>query len=66
MIDIFYKTVKSHLKKLQIIQNINNVNVPTHLNIFWLNSDKANHGFLHTFLMLWEEGFRKNTAWRDE
>ena len=34
MIDIFYKTVKSHLKKLQIIQNINNVNVPTHLNIF--------------------------------
>ena len=44
-----------HLEKLQIIEN----NVPSHLHIFWLNFDKANHSILHHFLLLEETGFQK-------
>ena len=59
LIDIIYKTVKpSHLEKLQIIQNLNKLNVPSYLHIFWLNFDVANHSFLHPF-RLWETGFQK-------
>ena len=39
-------------------------NVPSH--IFWLNFDKANYSFLHSFLVLGETDFRKNAAWGNE
>ena len=32
-------------------------NVQSHLHILWLNFDKANHSFLHTFLLLGEIDF---------
>ena len=41
-------------------------NVPSHLHIFWLNFDKANHSFLRSFLLLGETDFRKNAAWSNE
>ena len=64
LIDIIHKTVKSsHLEKLQIKQNINNV--PSHLHIFWLNFDKANHSFLHPF-RLGGNRFSKNSTWSFE
>ena len=37
-------------------------NAPSHLHIFWLNFGKANHSFLHPFLLLGETDFRKNVA----
>ena len=40
-------------------------NVPSHLHIFWLNFDKANHSFLHPFL-LGENRFSKYSAWSFE
>ena len=61
MIDIIYKTVKpSHLKKYK------KPNDPSLLNIFLLNFDKANHSFLHRFLLSGETDFRKNAAWRNK
>ena len=64
LIDINYKTVlASHLAKLQIMQNINNV--PRHLHIFWLNFDKANRSFLHPF-HLGENRLSKNCTWSFE
>ena len=65
MIDIIYKIVKpSHLKKLQV--RYKQLNVPSHLHIFRLNFDKANHRFFHSFLLFGETGFRKNAAWGNQ
>ena len=36
------------------------LSVPCHLYIFQLNFDKANHSFLHPFLLLGETDFRNN------
>ena len=59
MIDIIYKTVKlSHLKKLQIIQNMK-PNVSSHLHIFWLNFNKTNYSFLHLFLLFGKQIFER-------
>ena len=41
-------------------------NVSSHLYIFWLYFDKANHSFFHHFLLLGEIDFRKNTALGNE
>ena len=41
-------------------------NVPSHLHIFRLDFDKANHSFIHPFLLLREINFRKNAAWGNE
>ena len=70
MIDIIYKTVKpSHLEKLKIIQNIDNLTLNqlpnvnlSHLHIFWLSFDKAVYGFLHPFLLLKETDFQNILA----
>ena len=60
MTDIIYKTVKpSHLKHCKP-HKIKKPNVPSHFHIFSLNLDKANHSFLHPFLLLRETDFRKN------
>ena len=34
-------------------------NVPSHLHIFWLNFDKANHSFLYPFLLLGKQIFER-------
>ena len=54
-------------KVITFVKNSNHTkykksNVPSHLHIFWLNFDKANHSFLHLFLLLRETDFRKNAA----
>ena len=60
MIDIIYKTAKpSHLKKLQILQNINNLMFQVIFIFFLFNSDKSNHIFFHTFLRFEETYFLK-------
>ena len=54
MLDIIYKTAKkANYTKYK------SPNVPNHLHIFWLNSDKANRSFLHPFLLLGETDFQK-------
>ena len=53
----------SHLKKLQIMQNIKKTFIPSHLHIFWLKFDKENYSFLYPFLLLEKKGFWKNAAW---
>ena len=66
MIDIIYKAVKpSLLKKLQTTK-YKKPYVPSHLHIFRLNFDKANHSFLYPFLLLRETDFQKNNAWGNE
>ena len=61
LIDIIHKTVKpSHLKKLQIIQKINKLNVPGQTER--LNFNNANHSFLHPFC-LGGNRFSKNFTW---
>ena len=40
-------------------------NVPSYLNIFWVNFDKANHSFLHAVLLCGETIFL-NAAWGNE
>ena len=63
---IIYRTVKpSHFKKLQIIQNIENLMLRVIFKIS-LNFDKENHSFLHALLLLGETDFWKNDAWGNE
>ena len=68
MIDIIYKTVKpSHLKNhIKYHTKYTKRNVQSHLHIFGLNFDKANHSFLQPILLLREIDFRKNAAWGNE
>ena len=64
MIDIIHKTAKpSNLQKLESIQNIKNLMFQVIFIFFWMNFDKANHSFLHPFLLLEETDFLKNAAW---
>ena len=60
MIDIIYKAIT--FEKIANHTKYKKSNVPSHLHIFWLNFDKANHSFLHPFLLLGETDFRKNAA----
>ena len=48
MIDVIYKIVAKAItfEKIEIVPNGNKTNVPSHLHIFWLNFDIANHSFL--------------------
>ena len=65
-IDIIRKTVKpSNLEKLQILENIKKLIIPSHLHIFWLNFDKANHSLLHSF-RFGGNRFSKNSTWSFE
>ena len=67
MIDLIYKTVKpSHLKKIANHTKNEKPNVPSHLHIFGLNFDKANHCFPNLFLLLVETDFQNNAAYRNE
>ena len=59
MIDLVYKTVKpSHLKKIVNHTKNEKPNVPSHLHIFGLNFDKANHCFPTSFCC-WEKQVSK-------
>ena len=49
------KKKKVRKKKLQIIQNIKNL--ICHIIFFWLNFNKANHSFLHPFLLFGKKIF---------
>ena len=56
MIDIIYKTVKPLLmKKLQIIQNVNNLMFQVTFIFSNSNFDKANHNFLYPFCLRWDD-----------
>ena len=59
-----YKSIP--FEKIASRTNYKKPNVPSHLHIFWLNLDKANHSFFHPFLLSEEIDFRKNAAWRNE
>ena len=47
LIDIIYKIVAKAItfRKIAIIPNGKKTNVPSHVHIFWLNFDRANHRF---------------------
>ena len=47
-----FKKIGKHAKYKEL-------NVPSHLHIFWLNFEQANHSFLHPFLLLGEVDFQK-------
>ena len=65
---IIHETIKpSHIKnskpcKSKTIQINKLTNTPGHLDIFWLYFNKANHSFLHSFL-LGGNNFSKYSAW---
>ena len=54
------------IEKISNHTKYKNTNVPSHLYIFWLTFDKANHTFLNPFLLLGETNFRKNAAWENK
>ena len=56
-------TLFSILGKLPTL-NLPSLNVPSHFHILWLNFDKANHSFLHPFLLdPWGNRFSKKCTW---
>ena len=60
----YFQNCKAMAKKIVNHARYRKPNVPSHFNIFWLNFDKANHSFLHPFLLLREIDFSKGAAWR--
>ena len=53
-------------EKIAVHTKYKKPNVPSHLHIFWLNFDKANHSLFHPFLLLGKTDFRKNAALGNE
>ena len=64
MIDIIFKTAKlSYLETMQIKKIYKKPNFQSHLHIFQLNFDKANHCFLQPFFCWRKKIFKKFSAW---
>ena len=66
IIDYFQNCNTKTFEKITNQTKYKKPNIPSHLPIFWLDFDKANHSFLHLFLLLGERDFQKNAAWGNE